>query len=119
QKMRLVTTCPQCSAAFYVGPEQLAAHRGDVRCGKCEHVFNALDRLAEVEDEEIVEAVAPISSFEMEESVPEIVPEAEPQAPAAIDDIAIIAEHDEALEAPTTEPQSTASDAGEVVENEY
>lgn len=117
--MRLVTTCPQCSAAFYVGPEQLAAHRGDVRCGKCEHVFNALDRLAEVEDEEIVEAVAPISSFEMEESVPEIVPEAEPQAPAAIDDIEIIAEHDEALEAPTTESQSASSDAGEVAENEY
>ncbi len=117
--MRLVTTCPQCSAAFYVGPEQLAAHRGDVRCGKCEHVFNALDRLAEVADEEIVEAVAPKSSSETRESIPEIMPEAEPQVPAAIDDIEIIAEHDEALEVPTTEPQSTSSDAGEVAENEY
>jgi predicted Zn finger-like uncharacterized protein len=51
--MRLVTSCPACSAAFYVLPDQLAAHRGDVRCGKCEHVFNALDRLAEVSDEEL------------------------------------------------------------------
>jgi predicted Zn finger-like uncharacterized protein len=50
--MRLATSCPACNAAFYVLPDQLAAHRGDLRCGKCEHVFNALDRLAEIADEE-------------------------------------------------------------------
>lgn len=47
--MRLVTSCPICSTAFFVTAEQLAAHRGKVRCGQCEHVFNALDRLVEVE----------------------------------------------------------------------
>lgn len=57
--MRLVTSCPECDAAFYVSPDQLAAQRGDVRCGKCEHVFNALDRLAEVPDEESTATAIP------------------------------------------------------------
>jgi predicted Zn finger-like uncharacterized protein len=48
--MRLVTSCPACNAAFYVSAGQLKAHQGNVRCGQCEHVFNALDRLAKVDD---------------------------------------------------------------------
>jgi predicted Zn finger-like uncharacterized protein len=123
--MRLVTTCPQCSAAFYVGPEQLAAHRGDVRCGKCEYVFNALDRLAEVEDEEIVETVASSPSVTEEsvteafdaEALPE--PETEPQSPVAIDDIEIISAHDEPFEVPATESQLVTFNEGEAPENEY
>ena len=47
KKTSLVTSCPACTASFYVTPEQLSAHRGEVRCGKCSHVFNALDRLSE------------------------------------------------------------------------
>lgn len=36
-----LTTCPHCRTTFRVGQEQLDAHGGDVRCGKCQHVFNA------------------------------------------------------------------------------
>jgi predicted Zn finger-like uncharacterized protein len=46
--MSLATTCPACATAFRVTPEQLSAHRGDVRCGQCQHVFNALNHLKEV-----------------------------------------------------------------------
>lgn len=45
--MSRVTSCPACATSFHVKPEQLSMHHGDVRCGKCNHVFNALDRLAE------------------------------------------------------------------------
>ena len=45
--MSLVTTCPDCGTLFKVKPEHLAAHRGDVRCGNCNFIFNALDHLAE------------------------------------------------------------------------
>lgn len=45
--MSMVTACPVCATSFLVKPEQLSAHRGDVRCGKCGHVFNALERLGE------------------------------------------------------------------------
>jgi predicted Zn finger-like uncharacterized protein len=44
----LVTTCPACGTRFRVTPGQLAVHRGDVRCGQCHHVFNALTQLAEL-----------------------------------------------------------------------
>jgi predicted Zn finger-like uncharacterized protein len=46
--MSLITTCPACGTAFRVTPEQLSAHRGDVRCGQCQHIFSALKHLAEV-----------------------------------------------------------------------
>lgn len=61
--MRLVTSCSACHAVFYVSPEQLAAHRGEVRCGRCEQVFNALDRLAEVEPDQPGHAPVAPSSF--------------------------------------------------------
>lgn len=37
----MLTTCPACRTRFKVTPEQLGAHRGDVRCGRCAKVFNA------------------------------------------------------------------------------
>jgi len=46
--MSMVTTCPACGTSFRVKPQQLSAHSGDVRCGKCDHVFHALDSLAKV-----------------------------------------------------------------------
>lgn len=36
-----VTQCPACSTRFKVTAEQLAAHDGMVRCGRCDHVFDA------------------------------------------------------------------------------
>lgn len=37
--------CPACQTVFRVRPEQLLAHRGNVRCGQCYASFNALDHL--------------------------------------------------------------------------
>lgn len=39
--MAMVTTCPACHTRFRVTPEQMEAHGGDVRCGRCAKVFNA------------------------------------------------------------------------------
>lgn len=41
------TRCPDCQTTFRVTPEQLKARAGKVRCGQCQHVFNALDSLLE------------------------------------------------------------------------
>lgn len=38
-----ITRCPNCSTAFRVTDEQLAAFMGKVRCGRCAFVFNARD----------------------------------------------------------------------------
>jgi predicted Zn finger-like uncharacterized protein len=45
--MTRITTCPRCNTRFRVTAAQLAARKGDVRCGRCSHVFNAYETLAE------------------------------------------------------------------------
>ncbi len=39
----ILTRCPECGTMFRVRPEQLEARAGRVRCGQCQHAFNALD----------------------------------------------------------------------------
>jgi len=45
--VNLVTRCPACGTAFRVQRDQLAAHFGTVRCGKCGNVFNGVAALVE------------------------------------------------------------------------
>ncbi|HWU34240.1 MAG TPA: zinc-ribbon and DUF3426 domain-containing protein [Methylovorus sp.] len=70
--MSLITSCPACSTVFHVKPEQLSLRRGIVRCGECQHVFNALDHLHEAEAGSFPEAVAP-EAVAPEVVVPEVV----------------------------------------------
>ncbi|HUX23670.1 MAG TPA: DUF3426 domain-containing protein [Burkholderiales bacterium] len=48
----MITRCPFCQTHFRVHAEQLSARAGQVRCGKCNRVFDALEHL--------VEGVAPV-----------------------------------------------------------
>ena len=43
--MSLTTRCPNCGTAYRVQPAQLAARGGEVRCGKCGHVFDGVHSL--------------------------------------------------------------------------
>jgi predicted Zn finger-like uncharacterized protein len=43
----MITYCPSCHTHFRVHSEQLAARAGQVRCGKCSRVFDALEHLIE------------------------------------------------------------------------
>lgn len=43
----MITHCPSCQTHFRVHAEQLAARAGQVRCGKCGRVFDALEYLVE------------------------------------------------------------------------
>lgn len=43
----MLTRCPACATHFRVTPAQLKIRSGSVRCGECQHVFNALDTLIE------------------------------------------------------------------------
>ncbi len=62
------TTCPSCHAVFRVRPEQLEAHAGKVRCGKCAYVFNAFETL--ITPIETVSFMAPYEE-DVDESVRE------------------------------------------------
>lgn len=43
----MITHCPSCHTHFRVHAEQLAARAGQVRCGKCSRVFDAIEHLIE------------------------------------------------------------------------
>jgi len=45
--MSLITACPACQTQFEVTDEQLQAYAGKVRCGECDHVFDAQSHLLE------------------------------------------------------------------------
>lgn len=63
--MPLMTRCLHCRTVFRVTPEQLRAHGGQVRCGRCLQVFNALEALVPdvpaVADTESPVAAAPVT----------------------------------------------------------
>ncbi|MDR3353198.1 MAG: zinc-ribbon and DUF3426 domain-containing protein [Zoogloeaceae bacterium] len=42
-----LTRCPVCLTTFRMTPEQLVMRDGNVRCGSCHHVFNAMEHLLE------------------------------------------------------------------------
>lgn len=46
------TLCPACGTTFRVTPDQLKAKQGRVRCGQCQHVFNAIETLQEAKPED-------------------------------------------------------------------
>lgn len=54
----MLTCCPHCQTCFRVTAEQLKPRQGQVRCGECREVFNALDSLA---DEALIVVPVPVS----------------------------------------------------------
>ncbi len=56
----MITHCPSCHTHFRVHAEQLAVRAGQVRCGKCGRVFDALEHLIK----EIAPARTPPSTSE-------------------------------------------------------
>jgi predicted Zn finger-like uncharacterized protein len=80
----MLTRCPACETHFRVTAEQLKARSGRVRCGECQHVFNALDSLIE---EPMLVATPPASGLALQSAAPvlsdaEAVPPAHPEVEA-------------------------------------
>ncbi|HET7729186.1 MAG TPA: zinc-ribbon and DUF3426 domain-containing protein [Usitatibacter sp.] len=48
----LVTTCGHCQSRFRVTPQQLNARQGQVRCGRCQAVFNGFQALERFPDDD-------------------------------------------------------------------
>ena len=49
--MSVITNCPSCQTQFIVTETQLDQHNGQVRCGHCLHVFNAIKELIDSNSE--------------------------------------------------------------------
>ena len=70
----MITHCPSCRTHFRVHADQLAARAGQVRCGKCNRVFDALEFLIE----ESAPAPLPASQADYDLAVPPGEPLLEP-----------------------------------------
>lgn len=105
--MKLVTSCPACNTSFHVKPEQLSAFRGDVRCGKCNYLFNALDRLSEVPEIPAAEVPKALEASEQQDfSIP-----APPVEDVAVPVSAPIAEKPEAAALKVSDFNTTPASA--------
>jgi predicted Zn finger-like uncharacterized protein len=51
------TRCSGCATIFRISAGQIGAKAGNVRCGACGTVFNALDALVRVEESDVIEEV--------------------------------------------------------------
>lgn len=97
----MLTRCPGCSTTFRVTPEQVKVRQGKVRCGRCQHVFDAIEALVEA-------AIAPATA-----TTPTPIPDAAPAvAPAPAPSTAPLTESAAATDAePKIAPASTAADS--------
>ncbi len=121
------TRCPACGTVFRVTPEQLKARHGKVRCGKCQHVFDALETLLDAPPAKTEEAWPKTVPMPYDEtapdSVPDTVPEAELAAAEAASATAAMTADDQGYAAldeaatattkPTAEPEPVAPAAAE------
>ncbi|MBI4998736.1 MAG: zinc-ribbon domain-containing protein [Rhodocyclales bacterium] len=106
----MLTRCPYCSTTFRVTPEQLKVRQGQVRCGQCRRVFDALRAL----DENVARpapaprppepARAEVLSWTMVQPAPPGADEADHE-PVTITGFDYV---------PVREPESVAEPAGEV-----
>jgi len=65
----MITKCPACSTLFRVTPEQLQAHQGQVRCGRCMTVFDGLVALAALPEpgpEAVARSGSEVGEFKLE-----------------------------------------------------
>jgi predicted Zn finger-like uncharacterized protein len=65
----MITKCPACATLFRVTPEQLQAHQGQVRCGRCMTVFDglvALSALPEAAPEAAARSESEVGGFKLE-----------------------------------------------------
>ena len=119
------TRCPACRTLFRLTPEQLKARAGKVRCGQCDHVFNALVSLIEdaspaasavvaavPPEQTAYEAPPPAAFLDLNETeIPAAPRPAADEAPAAEIAAAVIAtpELEEKQGAETLAPQDDAA----------
>lgn len=83
--MSLATRCTTCSTVFRVVQDQLKVSEGWVRCGRCDAVFNALERLFDLDRETPAEWDEPITAEPVPaglDGVPQPEPELKPVAVA-------------------------------------
>lgn len=107
--MPLITRCAHCHTVFRISAEQLQAHGGQVRCGRCMQVFNGLAALSP----DVAMATAPVTPAAIAAEPPVAAAATEAAVPAATEKTPPAAE---AVIEPPPEPQADLQPAPEPAE---
>lgn len=83
--MSLLTRCAHCHTVFRITPEQLQAHGGQVRCGRCMQVFNGLAALVPDMPAEPAAAATGAAAAAVASESPAPAPLAAPDAAARVE----------------------------------
>ena len=105
----MFTRCPSCRAAFSITDQQLAIASGMVRCGVCEHVFDARLYLFQQAEEKSEQVDIPLDND------PEIAVDAEIDA---IDEAEFIRTERTSLEADSTQTEASSTETEQFAEIE-
>lgn len=81
----MILTCPRCSARYAVGSAKIPTGGRTVRCVACRHKWTA--RRADGEPEPWEEVPPPPAAPKIPEARPTVIPEPEPSAPDAFEDL--------------------------------
>jgi predicted Zn finger-like uncharacterized protein len=60
--MNHITTCPACLTRFIVGRAQLEAHQGQVKCTKCQHIFDYRQHLESAHEQTVFLGIKSLKS---------------------------------------------------------
>jgi predicted Zn finger-like uncharacterized protein len=74
----MLTQCPTCSTTFRVTPEQIKIRAGRVRCGQCQHAFNAIDTLIEESPAVVAPPLTPTLTSPPDPTLPAVAAWTEP-----------------------------------------
>lgn len=102
----LFTRCPQCDTTFRITEDALRKASGQVRCGRCAHIFNAYEQLRQEEPEAVEHVV-------LESSAGAAIarPQAEPGSPgAAAAEVAEELERDDTVPARAVEAEAALAE---------
>lgn len=77
----MLTRCPACATTFRVTPEQVKARHGQVRCGRCQHVFDAIEHLVESTSAAQIESLTAVTAASTTATPPPI---AHPSVPEEV-----------------------------------
>lgn len=100
----MITYCPSCHTHFRVHAEQLAARAGQVRCGKCNRVFDALEHL--------IEEIAPALSMPREHAVMSAITTAAASVSAEAGDVSAEVQEPAIAASPDQEIETSLAGAG-------
>lgn len=84
----MLTRCPACTTTFRVTPEQVKARHGQVRCGRCQHVFDAIEFLVESAPPAKATSTANVAAESLQQT-PAPVTSAEPLIESSVADVPV------------------------------